>query len=90
MLSLNPSLLEKNDKLYMIVRNETNNIKWNNSVFSYSLRELDNDLKIKNESECKFKINTNIFNKLIRKKKQEITFMSWKILKLLERKRAIL
>ena len=55
--SFNPSIFKYNDKIYALIRNETNVFSFYNSILSYNLLELDINLNLLNTLKLKIKIN---------------------------------
>ena len=69
MYYFNPTIFVYEDTLYSLVRKETDVIYWENSILSYELNIIDYDnvdKKLKTY-DCSFEIESNKFNKILRK-----------------------
>ena len=62
----NPTIFKYKTGIYKLIRCETNTTSWYESEFSYNLYKLNKKFDILTESICKFNINNNIFNSIIR------------------------
>lgn len=63
---LNPSIFTNDNKLYCLIRQETDVINWNRSNLSYILCKMDDKLDILEKYICNFKIGDNIYENINR------------------------
>jgi hypothetical protein len=67
MLNFNPSIFEFKTKKYLLLRGETqNNHNFNDSIFSYSLCNLDNKNKIIKKNICSIIYEDNKYSEILR------------------------
>jgi len=69
MLEFNPSIFKYNNKFYMLLREETkNDIYFNESIFSYSLCEINDNFEILKRNKCSIKNNGIEYKEILRSK----------------------
>jgi hypothetical protein len=67
MLNFNPSIFEFKNKKYILLRGETqNNYNFNDSIFSYSLCNLDDKNKIIKKNKCSIIYEDNKYTEILR------------------------
>jgi hypothetical protein len=64
--SFNPTVFEYNNEIYALTRNETNVLYFYNSIISYSILKLDENLNVKYEKIINFNINNIHYENIIR------------------------
>lgn len=64
--NFNPTIFIHTDKIYSLIRQESNVVDWLSSQFSYILNTHDILFNIVNSTKCKFRIKDEIFSEIIR------------------------